>query len=208
MFQRPSNALPTPYQRGVHTPPHTPPCVCEHTHRLEPVGMSHTHQLRPRQEAGVLVIGIDPGSASGAVAWLHADGRAAVSDQPLIAGALDPHALRSLLLDTPEPATAVYVEHVSAMPRQGVASTFKFGRAVGAIWATVSLAGLRLELVTPTEWKRWHRIGPDKEQARALAIRRFPALASDMARKKDVDRAEALLIGAFGLHMLAAAGAA
>ncbi len=155
----------------------------------------------------MLVIGIDPGSASGAVAWLHAEGRAAVSDLPLIAGALDPHALRSLLLDTPEPATAVYVEHVSAMPRQGVASTFKFGRAVGAIWATVSLAGLRLELVTPTEWKRWHRIGPEKEHARALAIRRFPALASDMARKKDADRAEALLIGAFGLHMLAAPGA-
>ncbi len=55
--------------------------------------MSHTHQPCPRQEAGVLVIGIDPGSASGAVAWLHVDGRAAVSDLPLIAGALDPHAL-------------------------------------------------------------------------------------------------------------------
>ncbi len=79
----------------------------------------------------MLVIGIDPGSASGAVAWLHADGRAGVSDLPLIAGALDPHALHALLLDTPEPATAVFVEHVSAMPRQGVASTFKFGRAVG-----------------------------------------------------------------------------
>ncbi len=48
---------------------------------------------------------------------------------------------------------------------------------------------------------------PEKEQARALAIRRFPALASDMARKKDADRAEALLIGAFGLHMLVEAGA-
>ncbi len=91
-------------------------------------------------------MGIDPGSASGAVAWLHADGRAGVNDLPLIAGALDPHALHALLLDTPEPATAVYVERVSAMPRQGVASTFKFGRAVGAIWATVALAGLRLEL--------------------------------------------------------------
>ena len=64
----------------------------------------------------MLVVGIDPGSASGAVAWLHAEGRAGVNDLPLIAGALDPHALRSLLLDTPEPATAVYVEHVSAAP--------------------------------------------------------------------------------------------
>ena len=154
----------------------------------------------------MLIVGIDPGSASGAVAWAHADGHAAVSDLPLIAGTLDPHALRTLLLDTPEPATAVYVEHVSAMPKQGVASTFKFGRAVGAIWATVQLTGLRLELVTPTEWKRWHRIGPEKEQARALAIRRFPALASDMARKKDADRAEALLIADFGLRAYASTG--
>jgi len=156
----------------------------------------------------MLVIGIDPGSASGAVAWVSSDGRAGVSDLPLIAGALDPHALRSLLRDTPEPATAVYVERVSAMPKQGVSSTFKFGRAVGAIWATVALAGLRLELVTPAVWKRWARIGREKELARALAIRRFPALAHDMARKKDADRAEALLIGAFGLQALAAAGAA
>ncbi len=49
----------------------------------------------------MLVIGIDPGSASGAVAWLHAEGRAAVHDLPLIAGAIDPHALRSLLLERP-----------------------------------------------------------------------------------------------------------
>ena len=152
----------------------------------------------------MLVIGIDPGSASGAVAWLHADGRADVSDLPLIVGVLDPHALRSLLLDTPEPAAAVFVEHVSAMPRQGVASTFKFGRAVGAIWATVALAGLRLGLVTPTEWKRHHRLGPEKEKARALALRRFPALATGLARKKDADRAEALLIAAFGIHALVA----
>ena len=150
----------------------------------------------------MLVIGIDPGSASGAVAWLHSDGRAGVHDLPLIAGTLDPHALRSLLLDTPEPAAAVYVEHVSAMPRQGVASTFKFGRAVGAIHATVALAGLRLELVTPPVWKRWHRLGKEKELARGLAIRFFPTLAPKMARKKDGHRAEALLIGAFGLHML------
>ena len=45
----------------------------------------------------MLVIGIDPGSASGAVAWLRADGRAGVHDLPLIDGNVDPHALRALL---------------------------------------------------------------------------------------------------------------
>jgi hypothetical protein len=57
------------------------------------------------------VIGIDPGSASGAVAWLCADGRAGVHDLPLIAGALDPHALRALLLDTPASTRSTNTSH-------------------------------------------------------------------------------------------------
>ena len=81
---------------------------------------------------------------------------------------------------------------------------------------------------TPTRWNGWECHTPTNRvrdrrplcscsalipearqaQARALAIRRFPALAPELARKKDADRAEALLIGAFGLHALAAAGAA
>ena len=149
----------------------------------------------------MIVFGIDPGSAKGGMAWVASDGRAAVGDLPLIDGAVDPHALAAFLRSSPEPAAAVYVERVGAMPRQGVASTFKFGRAVGAIHATVQLCGLRLELVTPAKWKGLHRLGPDKEQARGLAIRRFPSLAADLARKKDADRAEALLIADAGLRM-------
>lgn len=151
----------------------------------------------------MIAFGIDPGSRSGAVAWVADDGRATVHDLPLVAGELYPHALRAILLDAPESASAVFVERVSAMPRQGVASTFAFGRAVGAIHASVQLAGLRLELVTPSAWKRALGLGKDKEAARALALRRFPALAADLARSKDVDRAEALLIASLGLRMRA-----
>lgn len=146
------------------------------------------------------VFGIDPGSAKGAVAWIGPES-AGVADLPIVDGFLDPHAL-STLIRAQSGAQAVYVESVSAMPRQGVASTFKFGRAFGAILATVQLSGLRLELVTPSIWKKHHRLGRDKEAARALAIRRFPHLASDLARKKDVDRAEALLIADYGRAIL------
>ena len=66
---------------------------------------------------------------------------------------------------------------MSAMPKLGLSSTFKFGRAFGAILATVQLCGLRLELVTPTTWKKYHRLGCDKEAARAMALRRLPDLA-------------------------------
>ena len=146
------------------------------------------------------VFGIDPGSRSGAVGWTGPQG-AGVSDLPLIDGFVDPHAL-SALLSGQSDAQTVFVENVSALPKQGVASTFKFGRAFGTILATVQLSGLRLELVTPRTWKKHHRLGRDKESARALAIRRFPRLASDLARKKDADRAEALLIADFGRAML------
>lgn len=148
----------------------------------------------------MIVFGIDPGSAKGAVAWVGPHG-AAVFDLPIVDGTIDPHALAALLR-AQAGAQAVYVENVSAMPKQGVASTFRFGRAFGAILATVQLSGLRLELVTPSKWKRHHGLGPDKEQARALAIRRFPALAGDLARKKDADRAEALLIADFGRTLI------
>lgn len=148
------------------------------------------------------VIGIDPGSASGAIAWLSANDEAAVHDLPLVAGSVNAHQLRTVLLNAPEPVAAVFVENVGAMPRQGVGSTFKFGRAVGAIHATVALCGLRLELVTPTSWSRAQKLGREKEAARSLAIRGWPALANKLARKKDADRAEALLIADFGLQAM------
>ena len=157
----------------------------------------------------MIVFGIDPGSAKGSVAWVGASGDAAVIDLPLIDGALDPHALTTFLRSAPVTPAAVYVERVAAMPKQGVASTFKFGRAVGAIHATVQLCGFRLELVTPGKWKAHHRLGRDKEAARALAIRLWPKLADRLARKKDADRAEALLIAEYGrtqASLLATAG--
>ena len=148
----------------------------------------------------MLVFGIDPGSAKGAVAWVRgAD--AGVEDLPLVDRSLDPHALAEMLRAR-GPADAVFVERVGAMPRQGVASTFAFGRAVGAIHATAQLVGARLELVTPGKWKGFQRLNSEKEKARALAIRRFPDLSGDLSRKKDADRAEALLIADYGQALL------
>jgi hypothetical protein len=163
-----------------------------------PVFFSTPAPSSPLAAAADVVIGVDPGSASGAVAWIAADGGAGVSDLPLVAGTVDPHRLKALLLSAPQPVAVVFIENVAAMPRQGVSSTFKFGRAVGAIHATIALAGLRLELVTPTTWKKHHHLGADKEKARALALRRWPALADQLARKRDADRAEALLIASYG----------
>lgn len=153
--------------------------------------------------ARMIVCGIDPGSAKGAVAWASQDGHSAVFDLPLVDKALDPHALAEILSNAPETPVAVFVERVATMPGQGIVSAFRFGQATGAIHATVQLCRLRLDLVAPSKWKRHHGLGSDKEQARALAIRRYPDCAGDLVRKKDADRAEALLIADFGLALVA-----
>lgn len=92
-----------------------------------------------------------------------------------------------------------YVESVAAFPGQGVSSMFRFGRATGAIEATIACCGVPITLIVPQTWKKFHGLrGSDKEQSRALAIRKFPSEASLLARRMDQNRAEALLIAYFG----------
>jgi hypothetical protein len=87
------------------------------------------------------------------------------------------------------------------MPRQGASSGFKFGRSVGAIEATIALCNVPLEIIEPSMWKRALRLpGRDKEQARQKALAIFPQAASLLARKKDHQRAEAMLIAFYGAH--------
>ena len=57
---------------------------------------------------------------------------------------------------------------------------------------------MELHYVTPREWKRHFNLGPDKEQARALAIRLYPKLRG-LHLKKHQGRAEALLLGRYFL---------
>jgi crossover junction endodeoxyribonuclease RuvC len=54
--------------------------------------------------------------------------------------------------------------------------------------------------VTPSKWKKHFGLSSDKEQARGLAIQRFPLIAECLNRKKDADRAEALLIAQWYLE--------
>ena len=96
-----------------------------------------------------------------------------------------------------------FIERGQAMPRQGASSGYKFGRAVGAIEATVALCNVPLEIVEPSVWKRALKLkGKDKEGARQRALELFPHAQHLLTRRKDHQRAEAMLIGYFGAWFL------
>ena len=83
------------------------------------------------------------------------------------------------------------------MPGQGVASMFNFGMGYGIIQGVVSALGIPYELVTPQSWKkRAGLIGKDKDNARTMAQQLYPD--APLGRKKDIGRADALLIARFG----------
>ena len=84
------------------------------------------------------------------------------------------------------------------MPKQGVSSTFKLGYAFGKITTTVALSRTRYTMVTPVVWKRAMNLPKDKDAARRMAQQWFPDRASELKRKKDEHRAEALLIALYG----------
>jgi crossover junction endodeoxyribonuclease RuvC len=95
--------------------------------------------------------------------------------------------------------TLAFIEHGSVRPGQGIASGYKFGRAVGSLEAVIALCAIPLEVISPGVWKRsFHLVGPDKEQSRQHALQLFPSAHALFARRKDHGRAEAALIAAYG----------
>ena len=60
--------------------------------------------------------------------------------------------------------------------------------------------GFPLHVVRPQDWKRYFSLPKEKEHARALAISYYPQ--APLARVKDHNRAEALLIARYGWERL------
>lgn len=139
--------------------------------------------------------GIDPGQ-DGAVALLPADDLPQVEawpGDPSTAADL----LRSWSMDND--IHLVALESVHAMPKQGVASTFKFGVNFGAWQGILAVLGLPYLMPRPTEWQKGlvrKSDGPDpKARSLAVARRLFPEV--DLQRKKDHGKADALLLAWF-----------
>ncbi len=158
-----------------------------------------------------LIIGVDPG-LSGALALVDQDGLRDFADMPTalkgagngkVKNEVNAAALSALLRDWVNGRSdevAVIVERVSSMPGQGVASMMSLGDTVGCIRGVVAARGYPLQWITPTQWKRRYAIGADKELARAKAIQLYPQ--AELARKKDHNRAEAILLARYGWEFM------
>ena len=149
-----------------------------------------------------LVLGIDPG-LTGAVAVLDDPLRVLLlADLPIIRDRslawVDGQRLQSALLDAiaGRQCRAV-VERVSAMPRQGVASSFGFGVGFGSILSVLQTLLLPLELVTPAVWKRAMGLTAEKRVSLDKARLLFPSAELHLAKHEG--RAEALLLAHWAL---------
>ena len=94
-----------------------------------------------------------------------------------------------------------YLEHVHAMPKQGVSSTFNFGMNFGFIQGVLKAYGIPYELVTPQKWKKEFSCTSDKNTSIEVCKRLFPGVnlrATDRCRKDHDGMAEALLIAEYG----------
>lgn len=152
-------------------------------------------------------IGIDPG-VNGAIVVLGPAGDIVeIHDMPTLAdGAKGRRTINAPLLAAivyKSHATKAYCELVGPRPGEGAVGAFGFGRSRGVIEGVLGAAGLPVVMIAPPVWKRAAGIAPGKENkdsARAAAIARWPAKADLFARKCDIDRAEAALIGWAGLQ--------
>ena len=92
----------------------------------------------------------------------------------------------------------VIIEQVSAMPGQGVTSMFNFGQSFGILKGICSAMQLSMYFVRPTKWKKYFNlINSEKDASRTRVIEIFPYFSSQLTRKKDSNKADAILIASF-----------
>ena len=169
-------------------------------------------------------LGIDPG-ISGAVALLLPNGSVRFWDTPSIKTGgkrdYDGMHMQEILLEAldravdaenlPEGTNVeplglhlhVYIERAQAMPKQGVTSMFNYGKGFG-LWLGLLIGiGIPYTLVSPRRWKAVMLSDMPKDKgASLLRVKQlFPQCASQLQLVKDHNKAEALLIAAYGQRL-------
>jgi len=151
------------------------------------------------------IIGIDPG-LSGAIAILEENRILSVFEMPVMAEGkknkrqLNSSQLVNIIKENIKniDETVVVVEQVNAMPGQGVTSMFNFGQSFGAIKGICAALSLPIFFVRPSKWKKhFELINASKDSSRTKVIEMYPKLSDQLTKKKDVNKADAILIARF-----------
>ena len=151
------------------------------------------------------IIGIDPG-LSGGIAVLDDLKIFDVYDMPIMSeGKKNKNQLNSAQLVNiikkniiSNEDTFLIVEQVSAMPGQGVTSMFNFGQTFGSIKGICAALNLPIFFVRPAKWKKhFDLINSSKDASRTKVIEMYPSISSRLSRKKDVNKADAILIARY-----------
>ncbi len=151
------------------------------------------------------IIGIDPG-LSGAIAIFENNKVIDIFDMPVMPeGKKNKRQINSaqlvrILKDNiqAEDEVCVVVEQVNAMPGQGVTSMFNFGQSFGAIKGVCAALNLPIFFVRPSKWKKhFELINSSKDSSRTKVIEMYPTLSSQLTKKKDANKSDAILIARF-----------
>lgn len=157
------------------------------------------------------VIGIDPGiNGALVISWANHGFISPIEaiDMPVFnrprqkKKEIDPYALFTLFSRFDQENTSVFLEQVHSSPQQGVTSAFNFGQGFGLLRGLLVGCGLMIHPVRPQEWKAYHGLlKTEKDAARQLCFEKYSSFSDRfLLRKKDVDRADALLIAEYGFR--------
>ena len=153
----------------------------------------------------MIIIGIDPG-ISGAISVLENKKILEVYDTPtMIDGKKNKRQINSAQVTNiikerlnNEKEVIVVVEQVNAMPGQGVTSMFNFGQSFGVIKGICAALSLPIYFVRPAKWKKhFNLIKTNKDASRTKVIEAYPEISNKLHRKKDSNRADAILIALY-----------
>ena len=155
----------------------------------------------------MLIIGIDPG-ISGSICFMQNGKILEVVEMPTMAegkknkrqvnGSQIYNEILEKIHNTDKQEIRVIIEQVSAMPGQGVTSMFNFGQSFGILKGICSAMQLPMYFVRPAKWKKYFSlINSEKDASRTKAIEMFPYFSSELSRKKDSNKADAILIASF-----------
>ena len=155
----------------------------------------------------MLIIGIDPG-ISGSICFFDNGKILDVIEMPTMAdgkknkrqvnGSQIYNEILKRVNDPEKQDVKVVIEQVSAMPGQGVTSMFNFGQSFGILKGICSAMQLPMYFVRPAKWKKYFNlIKSEKDASRTRAIEIFPYFSSHLSKKKDSNKADAILIASF-----------